>query len=91
MKVGKHYMGQRVRTLRAGKQVRTDEEAMPRHCHLWGALPYDVFEFLNRRLQTSMTRATVEDSTAGLGQTLRTRRLVVGALPFHDVSRMCMH
>ena len=38
-----------------------------------------------------MTRAAVEDSTAGLGQTLRTERLVVGGLSFHDVSGMCMN
>ena len=41
-----------------------------RHSHLWESLGYH--EFFGRRLQTSMTRATVEDSTAGLGQTLRT-------------------
>ena len=38
-----------------------------------------------------MTRATVEDSTAGLGQTLRTGRLVVGGLFFHGVSGLCMN
>ena len=38
------------------------------------------------RLQASMTRATVEDSTAGLGHTLRTGRPLVGGVPFHDVS-----
>ena len=43
------------------------------------------------RLQTSMTRATVEDSTAGLGQTLRTGRPLVGGLSFHGVSGMCMN
>ena len=45
-------------------------------------------EFLGRRLQTSMTRATVEASTAGLGQTVRTKRPLVGGLSFHDVSKM---
>ena len=35
-------------------------------------------EFLGYRLQTSVTNATVEDSTAGLGQTLRTERPLVG-------------
>ena len=35
-----------------------------RHFHLWGARNPDFFR---HRLQTSMTRATVEDSTAGLG------------------------
>ena len=36
-----------------------------------------------------MTRATVEDSTTGLGQTLRTGRLLVGGLSFHDVYGLC--
>ena len=36
-----------------------------------------------------MTRATVEDSTTGMGQTLRTGRLLVGGLSFHDVSGLC--
>ena len=36
-----------------------------------------------------MTRATVEDSTAGLGQTLRTVRPVVVGLSDHDFSGMC--
>ena len=44
----------------------------------------------SHRLQTSVTRATVEGSTASVGQTLRTERLLVGELPFHDVSRTCM-
>ena len=38
---------------------------------------------------TSMTRATVEDNTASLGQTPRSERPLVGGLSFHDVSRMC--
>ena len=38
---------------------------------------FGIFEFFGHRRQTSMTRATVEDSTAGLGQTLRTGRLVL--------------
>ena len=38
-----------------------------------------------------MTRATVEDSTAGLGETLRTERPQVGGLSFPGVSGMCMH
>ena len=33
-----------------------------------------------------MTRATVEDSTADLGRTLRTGRPLVGGLSFHGVS-----
>ena len=33
-----------------------------------------------------MTRATVEDSTAGLGQTLRTERPDVCGFLFHSVS-----
>ena len=32
-----------------------------------------------------MTRAAVEDSTAGLGQTLRSLRPLVGGLSFHGV------
>ena len=37
-----------------------------------------------------MTRATVDDSTAGVGRTLRTGRPLVGGLSFHGVSVMCM-
>ena len=33
----------------------------------------------------------MEDSTAGLGQTLRTARLLLGALSFHGVSDLCMN
>ena len=47
-------------------------------------------EFFGHRLQTSMARATVEDSTAGLGQTIRTGRPLVGGLSFHGVSGLCM-
>ena len=47
-----------------------------------------IREFLGRRLQTSMTHATVEASTAGLGQTVRTKRPLVGGLSFDDVSGM---
>ena len=50
-----------------------------------------VPEFFGRRLQTSMTRATVEESTAGLRQTLRTGRLLVGGLSFHGVSGRFMN
>ena len=46
-------------------------------------------EFFGRRLQTSMTRATVEDNTAGLGQALLTEGHLVGGLSFHGVSGMC--
>ena len=42
-------------------------------------------EFFGHRLQTSMTPATVEDSTAGLGQTLRTGHPLVGGLCLHGV------
>ena len=52
-----------------------------RHSHLWGARNP---QFLGHRLRTSMTRATVEDSTAGLGQT-------VGGFSFHGVSGLCTH
>ena len=48
-------------------------------------------EFFGRRLHTSMTPATVEDSTAGLGQTLRTGRPLVDGLSFHGVSGLCMN
>ena len=36
-----------------------------------------------------MIRATVEDSTAGLSQTLRIVRPLVGGLSFHGVSGLC--
>ena len=36
-----------------------------------------------------MVRAAEKDSTAGLGQTLRTGRPLVGGFSFHDVSGMC--
>ena len=39
---------------------------------------------------TPMNRATVEDSTAGLGQPLRTVRPLVVGLSDHDVSGLCM-
>ena len=55
--------------------------------HLWGARNP---EFLGHRLQTSMTRATVEGSTRGLGQTLRTGRSLIGGLSVHGVSGICM-
>ena len=58
-----------------------------RYSHLWGARND---EFFGHRLQTSMTRATAEDSTAGLGQTSRTGRALVGGLSFHGVSELCM-
>ena len=45
------------------------------HSHLWGARNP---EFFGHRLQNSMTSATVEDRTAGLGQTLRTGRPLFG-------------
>ena len=38
-----------------------------------------------------MILATVEDSTAGLGHTLRAGRPLVGEVSFHDVSGMCMN
>ena len=38
-----------------------------------------------------MTRATVEDSTEGLGQTLRTGRPLVGGLSFHGISELRMN
>ena len=45
--------------------------------------------FFGPRLQTSMTRATVEDSAAGLVQILRTGRPLVGGLSFHGVWGLC--
>ena len=36
-----------------------------------------------------MTRATVEDRTAGVGQSLRTGRPLVGGFSFHGVSGLC--
>ena len=47
-------------------------------------------EFLGHGLQTSMTRATVDDGTAGLGQSLRTGRCLVGGSSFHGVSGLCL-
>ena len=46
-------------------------------------------EVFSHRLHTSMTRGTADDSTAGLGQTLRTGRPLVGGLSFHDVYGLC--
>ena len=40
--------------------------------------------------QTSMARATAEDSTTGLRQLLRTEPPLVGGLSFHGVSRLCI-
>ena len=50
-----------------------------------GPLP----EVFGHRPETSMTRVTVEDSTAGLGQPPRTGRPLVSGISFHDVSRLC--
>ena len=41
-------------------------------------------------VHTALTRAMVEDSTAGLGQTLRAGRPLVGGLSFDGVSALCM-
>ena len=38
-----------------------------------------------------MTRASVQDSTAGLGHTLRAGRPLVGGVSFHGVSGLCMN
>ena len=43
-------------------------------------------EFFCHRLHTSMTRATLEDSTVVLSHILRTERPLVGGLSFHGVS-----
>ena len=48
-------------------------------------------EFFGHRLQISMTRATVEDRTADLGQTLQTGCFLVGGSSFHGVSGLCMN
>ena len=45
-------------------------------------------ELEGHRLRTLMTRSTVEYSTAGLGHTIWTGRLLVGELSFRGVSRM---
>ena len=71
---------------RSGTEARSASPETARHSHLWRAL---TPEFFGHRLQTSMTRATVEESTAGLGQTLRTGRPLVGGLSFHGFSRLC--
>ena len=60
-----------------------------RHSHLWGAS--ESPEFFGHRLQTSRTHETVEESTAGLGQSFRTGRPLVGGLCFHGVSGLCMN
>ena len=52
-----------------------------RHSHLWGARN---LEFFCHQPQTSMTRATVEKSTAGLAQPR-----LIGGLSFHDVPGLC--
>ena len=48
-----------------------------------------IFEIFSRRLQTSMNRVTVENSTAGLGRTLLAGRLLVDGLSFRSVSGLC--
>ena len=50
----------------------------------------EVAEFIGHRLQTSMTCATAEDNTAGLGQPHRTGCPLVGGFTFHGVSGLCM-
>ena len=47
--------------------------------------------FFGYRLQTLMTRATVEDSMADLGQTLRAGCPLVGGLSFHGISERCLN
>ena len=51
----------------------------------------EPLEFFSHRLQTSMTRATVEARTAELGQTLRSGCSLVGGLSFPGVSALCMN
>ena len=55
-----------------------------RHTHPRGA-ESSISDFT-----TSMTRFTVEDSTAGLGQTIRTGRPLAVGSSDHDVSGLCM-
>ena len=71
---------------RGGTQFRSVSLFTVRHSHLWGSRNP---EFFDHRLQTSMTRATVEDSTTGPGQTFRTGRPLVGGLSFHGVQGLC--
>ena len=73
------------RSVRVPARQRSNSEAFP----LVGSS--EPPEFFGHRLQSSMTRATVEDSTAGLGQTLRTGRPLVGGLSLHGVSGLCMN
>ena len=69
---------------RRGTKARSVSPQTVRHSHLWGSRNPGFF---GNRLQTSRTRASVEGSTAGLGQTLRVLWLV--GLSFHDVSGLC--
>ena len=55
-----------------------------RHSHLWEVGTPEVFR---HRLQTWMSRATPENSTAGLDQTLRTGP---GLWVIHGISRLCI-
>ena len=50
-----------------------------------------TLEFFGHRLQTLMTRATVEDGTARMGQTLQTARLLVGGLSLNGISGLCIN
>ena len=70
---------------RMGTKARSASLFPVGHSHLW---KLGAPEFFGHR-QTSMTRAPVEESTTGLGQTRRTGRLPVGCLSFHGVSGLC--
>ena len=67
---------------RRGTKSRSASPSTVRHSHLWGL---GNPTFFDHQLQTLMTLATVEDRTAGLGQTLCTGRALVGGLSFHGV------
>ena len=69
-----------------GTEARSGSHWTVRHSHLW---ELGTPEFFGHRLRTSMTSATVEDSTAG--RTLRTGRPPVGGLPSHGVSGLCVN
>ena len=70
-----------------GTRSRSASLRTVRHSHLWRE--FGTPEFFSHRRQTSTARATEEDGTASLGQTLRTGRPLVSGLSFHDVSIMC--
>ena len=71
---------------RGGTQFRSVSLFTVKQSHLWGSRNP---EFFDHRLQTSVTRATLEDSTTGPGQTFRTGRPLLGGLSFHGFQGLC--